>query len=189
MPLARIALLAASLALLAAPLGAQRTLTRSGLTIAFGLGAGSRGLRCDECEIPREGGAASHLFVGGTLGSRLTLGGEINGWGKAEGGVEQSVASLMAVARLYPVVDRGLHLTGGLGITSMSVERDAERLKTEGFGVELGAGYDLRVASGFSLTPYAQWVRGFGGDGELDGVDIGEANPDYWQLGLAFTWH
>jgi hypothetical protein len=45
------------------------------------------------------------------------------------------------------------------------------------------------VASGFSLTPYAQWVRGFGGDGELDGEDIGDANPDYWQLGIAFTWH
>jgi biotin operon repressor len=189
MPLARLVLFAVSVTLLAAPLEAQRPLSRSGLTIAFGLGGGSRGLRCDGCEVAREGGAASHLFVGGTLNPRLTVGGEINGWGKAEGGVEQSVASLMAVARLYPVVDRGFHLTGGLGMTSMSVERDAERLKTEGFGVEIGAGYDLRVASGFSLTPYAQLVRGFGGDGELDGVDIGEANPDYWQLGIAFTWH
>jgi hypothetical protein len=189
MPLARPALLAAWLLLLAAPLEAQRPLSRSGLTISFGLGGGSRGLRCDGCEVSRESGAASHLFVGGTLGPRLTLGGEINGWGKAEGGVEQSVASLMAVARFYPAVDRGLHLTGGVGLTSMSVERDAERLTTEGFGIELGAGYDLRVASAFSLTPYAQWVRGVGGDGELDGADIGDANPDYWQLGIAFTWH
>lgn len=189
MPLARIALLAATLALLPASLEAQQTLSRSGLTIGFGIGGGSRGLRCDGCEVARESGAASHLFVGGTVGARLTVGGEINGWGKAEGGVEQSIVSLMAVTRFYPAVERGLHLTGGVGVTSMSVERDGERLTTDGFGVELGGGYDLRVASGFSLTPYAQWVRGFGGDGELDGVDIGDADPDYWQLGIAFTWH
>jgi hypothetical protein len=162
MPLARIALLAAALALLPAPLEAQQTLSRSGLTIGFGIGGGSRGLRCDGCEVARESGAASHLFVGGTVGARLTVGGEINGWGKAEGGVEQSIVSLMAVTRVYPAVERGLHLTGGIGVTSMSVERDGERLTTDGFGVEIGGGYDVRVASSFSLTPYAQWVRGFG---------------------------
>ena len=87
MPLGRLVALAVLLALPSTPLGAQDALPRDGLTIAFGLGGGTRGLDCAGCDVDREGGATAFLFVGGTIGPRLTNGGELNGWGKAEDGV------------------------------------------------------------------------------------------------------
>lgn len=194
MPLGRLIALAGLLAIPAAPLGAQDPLPRHGFTIAFGLGAGTRGLDCDGCEVDREGGATAFLFVGGTINPRLTIGGELNGWGKTEGEIEQAVASAMAVAHFYPRTDRGLFLSGGVGMTSMAVDdrtdgSATDEFRTEGFGIQLGAGYDFRVARGVSLSPYVQWVRGFGGEGTENEVEIGDANPDYVQLGIGFTWH
>lgn len=189
MSLGRIAALAALPALLSVPLGAQDPLPRDGLTIAFGLGGGTRGLDCSGCDVDREGGATAFLFVGGTIDPRLTIGAELNGWGKAEDDIEQSVASAMAVAHFYPSASRGLFLSGGLGLTAMAVDDAAYEFRTDGFGFQLGAGYDLRVARGLSLSPYFTWVRGIGGDGTENDVEIGDANPDYIQVGLGFTWH
>lgn len=196
MPLGRLASLAlvlgtaaAPAVVPAAPLAAQEPPSRSGLTIAFGLGGGTRGLECDGCEVDRESGMTAFLFVGGTLGPRLTLGGELNGWGKTTDDVEQSVASAMAVVHFYPVARRGLFVSGGAGLTSMAVDDGASEFRTEGFGIQLGAGWDFRVGSGHSITSYVQWVQGVGGDGEENGTDIGDANPDYLQFGLGFTWH
>ena len=192
MPLGRIALAALFAATLhlpgATPLAAQRTLDRSGLTVAFGVGAGNRDIRCTGCEVERESGAVAYLLVGGTLSPRLVLGGEINGWGRTDGPEEQSIASLMAVAHFYPAADRGLYLAGGAGLTSFHRENDVESVTSNGYGLQLGAGYDVRVASGFSLTPYVQWVRGFGGDADVDGESL-DLDPDYLQVGLGFTWH
>lgn len=194
MPLGRLIALAGLLSLLSAPLGAQDPLPREGFTIAFGLGGGTRGLDCDGCEVDREGGATAFLFIGGTINPRLTIGGELNGWGKTEGEVEEAVASMMAVAHYYPMLSRGLFLSGGIGMTSMARDDRTDELardefRTDGFGIQLGAGYDIRVARGFSLSPRIQWVRGFGGDGTDNDVDIGDANPDYVQIGLGFTFH
>jgi hypothetical protein len=189
MPLGRMAALAAVLFLLSSPLGAQDPLPRDGLTIAFGLGGGTRGLDCTGCDVDREGGATAFLFVGGTINPRLTLGAELNGWGKAEDDIEQSVASAMAVAHFYPRASRGLFVSGGVGLTAMAVDQTPDEFRTDGFGFQLGAGYDIRVARGLSLSPYLTWVRGIGGDGTENGVGIGDANPDYIQVGLGFTWH
>lgn len=194
MPLGRLIALAGLLSLLSAPLGAQDPLPREGFTIAFGLGGGTRGLDCDGCEVDREGGATAFLFIGGTINPRLTIGGELNGWGKTEGEVEEAVASMMAVAHYYPMLSRGLFLSGGIGMTSMARDDRTDELardefRTDGFGIQLGVGYDIRVARGFSLSPRIQWVRGFGGDGTDNDVDIGDANPDYVQIGLGFTFH
>lgn len=189
MPLGRIAALAVVLATLSAPLRAQEPLPRDGFTIAFGIGGGTRGLDCSGCDVDREGGATAFLFVGGTIGPRLTVGGELSGWGKAEDGVEQSVASAMAVAHFYPAASRGLFLSGGVGLTAMSVDDAPYEFRADGYGLQFGAGYDVRVARGLSLSPYLAWVRGFGGDATENGVEIGDANPDYIQFGLGFTWH
>ncbi|HEX6058437.1 MAG TPA: outer membrane beta-barrel protein [Gemmatimonadaceae bacterium] len=189
MPLGRLAAFACLLSIVAPPLGAQDPLPRAGFTIGFGLGGGTRGLDCSECEVDREEGGTAMLFIGGTVGPRLTVGGELNGWGKTTRNVEESVASVMAVAHFYPMVRRGFFLSGGAGLTSMAVNAGNEKFRTDGFGVQVGAGYDFRVGSGFSLSPYMQWVRGVAGDGEENGIDIGDANPDYLQVGLGFTWH
>ncbi len=55
---------------------------------------------------------------------------------------------------------------------------------TSGFGYQLGTGYDIRVKSNFSLTPFATYFATVGG--KSDGVKI---DGNVFHIGLGFTWH
>lgn len=195
----RASLLLAASALLigAAPLLAQgKPQTRQGFNISFGIGGGSAGLECDDfCgEVDRETGQTMFLHIGGTVSPQVTVGGEINGWAKISDDEEDVIASLMAVVHYYPVPTQGFFLSGGAGLTSLSVIDKTtvpnEEVTSNAFGLQIGAGYDWRVARNFSLTPYAQYVRGFLGEAQFNGSDTGaDLNSNFFQIGLGFTWH
>ena len=71
--------------LVATPTLAQsKPQTRDGFTISFGLGGGSAGASCDNCDSDRESAPSLYLRLGGALRPGLVLAGEINGWSKTK---------------------------------------------------------------------------------------------------------
>jgi hypothetical protein len=182
--------LAAAAAMPAAAQGG-RPQTREGYWISFGLGAGSAGIDCSVCPDDRENGATLYLRMGGTPSPRLLIGGELNGWGKEENDVEMSVGSLMGVVQFYPAATGGFFLTGGLGFLGMVLEDPTDEVESNGFGVQVGAGYDIRLGRRFSLSPFATYVHGFSGEPEVNGVTVKgmDVNPNFFHFGLGFTWH
>ena len=190
-PLALSALAALlALAVPVAPLAAQHPAARAGFTFGVGIGGGSAEVDCEDCPSGRERGTAVYLGAGYALSQRVTVGAQLSAWGKSENGLDQSMASLMAVAQLYPAERRGLFVRGGLGATATEHSQGADDLTSMGLGIQLGAGYDLRVARSFSLTPFLTWVRAYGSDGEFNGVEIGEEmRPSYVMAGIGLTWH
>jgi hypothetical protein len=171
---------------------AQRPKTREGFNISFGGGGGSAGVGCSGCGKTRQSGAIFYLNLGGTVNQRLTLGGELNGIGYHTTGEDVTIGSLMAVAHFYPEATGGFFLTGGGGATSMVITNNLDRteVSSRGVGLEGGLGYDVRLGRNFSLTPYASYVKGFGGRISYNGVSTSaRADPDYLQVGLGFTWH
>lgn len=190
----QIAILAATLSMLvpARASQAQRPNSREGVNVSFGFGGGTAGIGCDGCDRNRQGGTLFYVNVGGTLTRRLTLGGELNGFGYSSNDEDLAIASLMVVAHFYPEPASGFFLTGGAGLTSTSITNHLDRtdVSATGVGLAAGLGYDVRLGRNFSLTPYAQYVKGFSGTVSYNGVNSpGEMNPDYVQVGLGFTWH
>lgn len=189
-----IAIIATTLALSATARDAlaQRPQTRQGVNVSFGLGGGSAGIRCDGCTRGREGGNLFYLNIGGTITPRLTIGGELNGFGRTSNEEDLTIAAVMAVGHFYPRATSGFFVTTGVGLTNTLIENRLDRtsVTASGFGVEAGLGYDVRLGRNFSLSPYAQYVTSFSNQVMYSGVAApGRINADYVHIGLGFTWH
>jgi Outer membrane protein beta-barrel domain len=150
---------------------------RHGFWFNGGLGYGSLG--CDNCD-GREGGLSGGISLGGTLSPKFLLGIGTTGWTKSEGGVTLTTGTLDARMRFYPSRTGGFFLTGGLGVGTIHASVSGFGSDTEsGLGLMLGLGYDIRVGSGLSLTPF--W-NGFAVRNSNSDANVG-------QIGLSLTVH
>jgi hypothetical protein len=180
----------ALMSLVSSGLAAQNPQTRQGFGISFGLGGGSASISCDGCESERETALSGYLRLGGYASPSLFIGGESNGWTKSEGGIDELIGFLSAVAQWYPQVTNGFYLKGGVGFATSEASDDVDELTIGGVGLTVGAGYDWRLTRNFSLTPYLNYLRSFTGELEFNGTSSGvSANIDVVQFGLGFTWH
>jgi hypothetical protein len=143
----------------------------------IGLGYGSLGQ--DEFN-GRQGGEAVQLVFGGTVNDRLLVGASLNGWTRLENGIKLEVGLVAATVRYYPSEAGGFFVSGGLGlgVVHEDVAFTAPGNET-GFGALLGLGYDLRLGSSVSLTPFA------------NGLFVGNSDTDVnvVQMGLGVTVH
>ena len=187
------------IALCASAIAAQKPQTRNGFTISFGVGAGSAGATCEECGSDRQSAPSGYLRIGGALRQNLILAGEINGWSKeydeTGGTATLTIATVNFVAQWYPQPTNGFFLSGGVGAGSMGFDVKVSGLgtisnSTSGFGYQVGAGYDIRVGSNFSLTPFATYFATAGGKFDSGGLGSGaKVDANVFHVGLGFTWH
>ena len=59
--------------------------------------------------------------LGGTVKQVLRLGGEVNVWTNYQGGITETLVSLMPVIQVYPIKTAGLNFRGGVGFAWSSV--------------------------------------------------------------------
>jgi hypothetical protein len=131
---------------------AQHQQTREGFWFNLGLGYGSLG--CQDCGS-RTGSVSGAVALGGTLSQKVVIGGGTTGWTKSENGVTLTVSTLTFLVRFYPSATGGFFLLGGLGVGQIHGEVSGFGSSTEtGEGAVLGLGYDFRVGSNVSLTPF-----------------------------------
>ena len=162
--------------LLASTSFAQQAQTRDGFWIGGGLGYGSLG--CEGC-TDRTGAPSGYLKLGTTLRQNVLLGIETNGWTKSEFGARLTMGNVSGAVYFYPMASTGLFVKGGAGYSILDASTDIGSGSESGFGMILGAGYDVRVTRNLSITPVANWFRG--------GFDGGSANV--LQIGLGVTSH
>lgn len=137
---------------------------RHGAWLNFGVGAGSENYRYGN--VP---GGYNHndnvqpsffISAGGTVNPNLRLGGELNAWvynhRDAGTGYETTdyLVGGMLVGRVYPVRELGAYVKGGMGISRSGVAVSGGYGTGEtGFAYEYGAGYEIKLARNFYLTP------------------------------------
>ena len=175
----RLAAMAALLAVSLVTAGearAQNPQTRDGFWFNLGLGAGSLG--CSDCGA-RESGPSGGIALGGTLNKQWLLGVFSNAWTKSVDGLTLTVGTVVAGVRFYPSESSGFFFLGGLGLGRLDVAAGGESAGENGSGALLGLGWDIRVASNVSLTPF--W------NGAAVKVSGGDAN--FGQIGIGFTIH
>ena len=156
---------------------AQKAQIRQGFWFSGGLGMGSLG--CNNCGGSRENSVSGDLSAGGTLSPRWLIGVGTAGWSKSEQGGRLTVATLDARVRFYPSATGGFFVTGGIGGASVRQSVGGLSATESGVGALFGVGYDYRVASNTSITPY--W-NGFGMKNNNTDANVG-------QIGLAITLH
>jgi hypothetical protein len=186
-------LIAAILALVPARSGvAQTAQERHGFWIGFGFGFGSAEVTCDQCgAASRDDGGAMFLKMGGTLSRKLLLGGELNGWGRADNGGGVVVGNTSAAVYFYPGTNSGLFFKGGLGFSSyLSLDSEGGTADGSGWGGVAGVGYDIRIGRSVSLTPVANFHFGEIGDVTSNGTTVMTGvNQNVFDIGLGITWH
>jgi hypothetical protein len=182
---------AALLLLSAAPSSAQDSSPRQGFWWGLGASLGWGHVTCDICLADRQTGPSVNIRAGITAGPNLLLGLEASGWLKSEESVTEKLVALKGVAFWYPNARSGLHLELGLGLVGYRSDGEDGTLTSTGFGPALGVGYDFRVASSVSLTPYLHASvsvptaeLNFEGERVTDGVGL-----SLIQIGLDVTWH
>ena len=188
--------IAVALALVsAAPLSAQSNpQVRQGLAISLGLGSGSANMTCSGCESDRRNSGTGYLRIGAAVTPSLVVSAESDGWVKSEDGADGSIGYFMGVAQYYPAPAMGFFLKGGLGLGRLSLEETdvtgTQKLTSTGLGYQLGVGYDWRVMSSFSLTPFVNYLATAGAEAKFNGQSTGEKlNANVMQFGVGFTWH
>jgi hypothetical protein len=187
---------AAALILAGSPAFAQSAPTspRQGFTVSFGLGAGSADFSYEGGTTGRIGGPSGYLRLGGAVAPSLVIAGETHGWTRTDGSLTSHVGYLMAVAQWYPNASGGFHLLGGLGVGAVRQEDSDPAfggvLESFGGALQLGAGYDMRMTRGFSLTPYINFLGLGGGEPKFNGSNMGGSlSANVAQFGLGFSWH
>ncbi|HMU62115.1 MAG TPA: hypothetical protein PKA66_10045 [Gemmatimonadales bacterium] len=166
---------------------AQKPQTRDGFGISFGFGAGAANF-CDDCEELADTELSGYLRLGGYLNPSLFLAAESNGWvGSTTDYDAPSLGAVMGVVQWYPMVAKGLYLKAGFGYSYASVYSD---FSTSGVAGSIGAGYDIRLARNFALTPYVNYLSQFGGGYSYSGSSeiVADAAVHLFQFGLGFTW-
>jgi opacity protein-like surface antigen len=153
---------------------------RSGFFIAGGLGGGYESFQTDGFAwTDEELGATFHLKLGGTPSSAVRLGGELAGWGTDEAGVEEYVGSLMGIVQLYPSPAGGFFLKAGAGFSYFNQQFfDGffyQEVDDNGFGFNLGAGWDFQVSRGLTIGPVVDYWH----------HDFGEFKERIWSLGVS----
>ena len=187
----RCALLAMTMLGVALPLAAQNGPARSGFGMSFGLGWGSAGVTCEDCEFEieeRTEGLAGYVRVGGFATSRLFLGVEGIGWLKNSDGIERRIAAISFVTIGYPSAQAGFFLRGGFGGVRAVIENEFAALVGEGLTWQIGAGYDIGIGGSAAITPYLTYLVSNNVAAELNEVSLGtNLNPNILQAGLAIT--
>jgi len=156
------------------PVAAQE---RHGFWLNGGLGYATAG--CSGCDGQTDG-LGGEFSLGGTLSPKWQLGVGSSGWFHGFDGGSQTLTTLDARVRFYPSRTGNFFLTGGLGLGANIVKVDGLDTRSEtGGSAVLGLGYDIRVGTSLSLTPY------------LDGFGVSTNNDDFnvGQVGLSLTFH
>lgn len=129
---------------------------RSGFWLSGGLGRGVN----EDMEV----GGSAYIRMGGTLGERLVLGGEVLTLGHDDGDATVTRGNVTASALFYPSVSGGFFLKGGLGVARIERKRSGltsrgqpvtvTLVEEESPGTTLGLGYDIHLGDGnLYLTP------------------------------------
>jgi hypothetical protein len=189
--LTRVVVVLVALSSAARAVRAQYPQRRDGFWLGFGLGYGSANVSCDNCSAgPRTDGVTGFLKVGGSLSRHLLIGAAVNGWSHYANGATESMANLTGSLYVYPAVRSGLFFTGGLGLSSYQVNTDPSWDGT-GWGVTVGAGYDIPVGRNISLTPVVNYFYGAVGDVSTSGNALVGTRwrQDVIDVGLGVTFH
>jgi hypothetical protein len=187
----RAAAAATALLLFAGSTHAQRAHEHRGFWIGFGLGGGIN--LTEGMDGESLAGGSGYIRLGGTPSQRVLLGFESIGWARGSSGTTLGRANSSFVVLFYPTMDGGLFFKGGVGgasVARVSDEGNTTTTTTEsGFGVTLGAGWDVRIGRNLYLSPNLDLLLQMLGEEEDPVLGNIPSTNSILLFTLGLTWH
>lgn len=190
-----------TIAVLATPTVAQDSpAPREGFWFNVGLGVGSTGIECAACgSTDRSSGFSGNLRLGGTINPQLLWGVGTNGWTKSEDGADGTIGALSGLLVFYPSQSTDFWMQGGLGVMRLTVDGYDPSVgnltvSSTSFSVIFGVGYDIRIGSNSSISPFLNYLHSAGGSMTVEALGTSvetdeDVNPNILQFGLGFSIH
>jgi hypothetical protein len=168
--------------MLAAPLRAQSSTNRN-LSVAAGLGAAWVRVSCDVCQTSRDLGPSGFLRIGKSLRSGVKVAGEITVWTHEVEDERENLGAAMGVLMLHPN-DGPLYVKAGVGYVGY---RAGEDIAMNAVGMQVGAGYELRLGT-LALNNYVNLVGSSFGSLKNESTTIADdVGVTLIQLGVGLT--
>ena len=137
-------------------------IVHSGLWLGGGLGGGSTDNDEGSLTSGDDSGPAGYFRLGGSVSQHFLLGGEVIGMTFDRDGTDVSFANATVTLIYDPALPGGFFAKGGIGfasvMTSLDIGGGTFTTDDEGFGVTLGAGYDIRIGGNLYLTPNVDFL-------------------------------
>jgi hypothetical protein len=165
-----LALSASAIALMmAAPVFGQRIHDRSGFWVAGAVSGSSVRINCSltDCSSDRRTGISGYLQIGGTLSRQTLVGVEANGWRASDAVARREYFTVTAVGYLFPSVDYPFFLKFGVGAGRYG-EESSNDISSTGFALQIGTGYDFRLANRIWVGPFVQYISAPDQNAKLD---------------------
>lgn len=158
----------------AAPVRAQAAAAAgaAGLWGTLSAGRGDLQVNCAICRETPQRSWSALVALGGSLGPRVKVGGELGAWRRGGDEATQRIMLVGAVGQLYPVPAVPAYVRLGVGLMNYQATDGDESLGARSLALQAGFGYDLPVARRFVLVPHATLVHGMGGGLYLDGQEV-----------------
>jgi outer membrane protein with beta-barrel domain len=169
---------------------AQAKPSQNGVWLSAGVGAGWARVACGICAVERRLGPTGYLRVGSNVRNGLLLGAEANLWTRSEGDDDRDwVGNVGAVGYLYPRAEGPLYFKAGVGYMQFqSSENEGNGDSTGSVGVQLGAGYEFRIAPGLHLTNYVNLLASAFGSLRGDNAQVvDDVGVTLLQIGIGLT--
>lgn len=184
--------LAVLLAVLPRPAAAQSQ-PLGGAWLNVGVGGGSARVSCAVCRHARDIGPAGHVRFGGTVRPGVLIGGEVQAWTyQNSADVRSLLGSALASVQLYPRRGSGLFVRAGLGYVRYTA-RDGDEDGPAAAnlpGLSVGAGWDVSLGGGLSLTNAITLLASSQGPYRRDGATVvDDVSVSMLQLGIGLTRH
>jgi hypothetical protein len=131
-------------------------------------GRGDLKVNCGICRRNDQSSWTADVTVGGWIGARTTLGGEIGAWRRGGDEATQRVIMVSAVSQLYPLAKAPAFVKLGLGMMSYRSTDGEQALSARSLALQAGFGVDIPVRRRYIVVPFATLVHGFNNGMYLD---------------------
>jgi hypothetical protein len=147
--------------------------SRAPLWATLSAGRGDLQVNCEICRRSDQSSWAADVTVGGWLGARTSLAGELGAWRLGGEDATQRVLMVSAVSQLYPVSrPAAAFVKLGLGLMSYHSTDDEQSLSARSLALHAGFGYDFAVKQRYIVVPFATLVQGFNNGLYLDDTKV-----------------
>jgi len=191
--LAIVVTLAIPVALFAQDTTATTKHLREGFWLRFGVGYGTADGSTSgiiEEDLDSDQGPSGFLALGGQLSPIFGLGGGSFAITNSEDDQDAVYGLVAPTLVITPSPTTGFYLQTSIGFLVYRERGPFMDVDGIGWGIGLGAGYDVRVARMLSISPYANFMYGRTGDLEVDGTSVDlQLNGYIFQGGFSLTVH
>jgi hypothetical protein len=160
--------------LVAVPLTARSQATaaprreRAPVWATLSAGRGDLRVNCGICRPDDQTSWAADASLGGWIGARTTLGGELGAWRLGGDEATQRVTMISAVSQLYPVSKIPAFVKLGVGMMSYRSTDGEQELWARSLALQAGFGVDIPIRHRYIVVPHATLVQGFNNGLYLD---------------------